>query len=253
VAGRALAGLAGLLALAGCATVAPSPVPIDPAALAAMALVEEHGRAFRDLRTRADVNIERRDRRDRLPGILLLQAPASLRFEALAPFGPPILVVAADRDTLTIWQVLDNRAWRLAPTPESTARWLGIPMAVDDLVAVLAGRARLLENPSEVVLLPADGSGPSLRLARGERRQQVWFDPASGRPRTIEWTGGKHAARVAFDPTPEDRPTGLTLTTPDGKLQVRVRYRDPVVNAGLDPERLRLTLPDSVTVRDVPF
>jgi outer membrane lipoprotein-sorting protein len=249
---RALGTLAAALALSGCATIAPAPAPTDPAALAALALVEAHGRTFRDLRARAEVTIDRGDRRDRLPGVLLLRAPASLRFEALAPFGAPFLVVAADRDAVVAWQVLEQRAWRLAPTPESTARWLGMAMGVEDLVTVLAGRVHLLEAPDAVVLAPPDATGPSLSLTSGDRRQQVWFDPASGRPRAVEWTGGQRAARVAFDPTPADPPTGLTLTTADGRLRVRVRYVDPAVNAGVDPERLRLSLPESVTVRDVP-
>ncbi len=248
---RRLGGLACLLILAGCAAAARPPAPVAPEAAAALALVAEHAGAFRDLRTRAQVDIERAARRDRLSGVLLLRAPAALRFEALAPLGTPLLVVAADGDTLTLWEIPDNRAWLLAPTPEATARWLGVALGVEDLVPVLAGRVRLLDRPDEVRLVPADQVGPSLVLSSGERRQQVWFDPASGRPRAVDWTGGKHPARVVFDPAPGEAPAGLTLTTGDGGLRVRVSYQDPAADAGLDPDRLRLRLPDSVRVQDM--
>jgi outer membrane lipoprotein-sorting protein len=159
-------------------------------------------------------------------------------------------VVASDPEVLTVWEVLDNRATLVAPTPESSARWLGIALGTDDVVAVLAGRARLLRDPRDVRLLAEDAVGPSLELVNGDGRQRVWFDPSSGRPRQIEWTGGKYPARVVFDAAEGDAPTGLTLATLDRKLEVRLRYRDPELNAGLDPERLKLTVPESVRVRD---
>lgn len=215
-----------------------------------MALIEEDARAFADLRTLAEVRIQRGERRDRLAGPLLLKAPAGLRFEALTPFGPPLLVVASDAESLTVWEVLDNRATLATPTPASSARWLGIALGTDDVVAVLAGRARLLRDPHEARVVPEDTVGPSIELANDTGRQRVWYDPASGRPRQIEWSGGKHPARVVFDPAPGEAPSGLTLATLDGKLEVRVRYRDPQWNAGLDPARLQVQLPESVRIRD---
>lgn len=242
--------LAALATLAGCATVPPAPAPIADDARAAMDLIEGHARAFSDLRTLADIRILRETRGERFSGVLLLRAPASMRFEALAPFGPPLLVVASDPEVLTIWEVLDNRATLVSPTPESSARWLGIALGVDDVVAVLAGRARLLRHPRAVTLLAQDAVGPSLELVNGNGRQRVWFDPASGRPRQVEWTGGRHPARVVFDPAAGEAPTGLTLATLDRKIEVRLRYRDPELNAGLEPERLKLIVPESVHVRD---
>jgi len=43
--------------------------------------------------------------------VLLLRAPASVRFEALSPFGTPVLVVAGDAKALTVWEVLGERAY----------------------------------------------------------------------------------------------------------------------------------------------
>jgi outer membrane lipoprotein-sorting protein len=215
-----------------------------------MGLIDDHARSFSDLRTLTDVRIERDQRRDLFSGVLLLKAPGLMRFEALTPFGPPLLVIASDLEVLTVWEVLDNRATLISPTPEWTARWLGIGLGADDAVAVLAGRARLPREPRDVRLLPEDAVGPSLELENDDGRQRVWFDPASGRPRQIEWSGGKYPARVVFDPADGPAPTGLTLATLDRKLELRLRYREPQLNAGLDPARLKLALPASVPIRD---
>jgi outer membrane lipoprotein-sorting protein len=249
--GRA-AALAVTVLLGGCAALAPRPLPLTPEARAAVALIEDYTRGFGDLRTQADIRIQRAQRRDRLTGVLLLRAPASLRFEALAPFGAPLLVVAASPDALTVWEVLDNRATVLTPTPEASARWLGLALGPDDAVAVLAGRAPLLREPRQVTLVPADAVGPALELVDGDTRQRVWFDPASGRPLQIEWTGGRYPARVVFDPADGDGtgPAGLTLATLDRALEVRLRYRNPQWNTGVAPEQVHVSVPDSVRIRD---
>ena len=78
--------LGALLVAAGCASLPPRK-PLPPDVEAARAALEARGKTFHDLRTQADLRIRRGDRLDRLTGVLLLRAPAELRFEALAPFG----------------------------------------------------------------------------------------------------------------------------------------------------------------------
>jgi hypothetical protein len=67
----------------------------------------------------------------------------------------------------------------------------------------------------------------------------------------VEWTGGKNPARVTYENTPPDAPpSGLTLATLDGKLEVVARYRDPKMNTGFDPTLLGLTVPEHVRIQD---
>ena len=62
---------------------------------------------------------------------------------------------------------------------------------------------------------------------------------------------GQTPARVTGAPAPADGPpAGLQLETPDGALQVRVTYRDPKMNSGLDPSLLTLTVPEHVRIQD---
>jgi hypothetical protein len=56
---------------------------------------------------------------------------------------------------------------------------------------------------------------------------------------------------VTYDDTPPDAPpSGLTLATLDGALEVVVRYRNPAMNTGFDPTLLSLTVPQHVRIQD---
>jgi outer membrane lipoprotein-sorting protein len=241
-----------LLALLGsaCAT-APPRLPVSPEAAAIRARLEERWQAFRDLRAQAEIRIRRRDRSQRLSGVLLLRAPASLRFEALSPFGPPLLLVASDAEQVTVWEVLKSRAYLLPASAGATQRWLGLALGSDDLVALLSGHVRPLREARAVELLPPDETGPSLSLSGADVTQRIWFDPATGQTRQVELTGGKNPMRIVYSGGGALEPiVGLGLATLDGGLQVDVRYRNPQVNTGFDSDLLRLSVPQHVEIQD---
>ena len=250
---RLAGGLLLVASLSACATAppAPAPAPIAEEARAALARIEQHRRSLVDLRSLAEITVRRGGRAQRLSGVMLLIGePASLRFEALSPFGTPVLIVAGDPQSLTLWEVLDNRAYLAPASPEANRRWLGLALGGEDLVALLSGRARPLPDPTGVELVAPDETGPSVRLNGRDVEQRIWFDPASGQARQVEWTG-KNPARVTFTPAPPDGPTaGLRLETPDGTLRVSVTYRDPKMNTGLDHALLKLTVPEHVRIQD---
>jgi len=248
--------IAGALLLAGalgsCTTVPPTPpAPVADEARAALARIEQQRRTLTDLRTLADLTIRRGGRSQRLSGVLLLLAePASLRFEALSPFGTPVLIVAGDPKSVTLWEVLDNRAYIAPASADANRRWLGLALGDEELVALLGGRVRPMADPTAVELLAADEVGPSLRLTGAGLEQRIWLDPDTGQARQVEWTG-KNPARVTFTRVPPDAPpAGLKLETPDGNLQVTVTYRNPKMNSSLDPALLRLTVPEDVKIQD---
>jgi len=225
--------------------------PIGPEALAARELLERRLEEFKDLRTAAEIRLRRGDRLQRLTGVLLLRAPAALRLEALSPLGTPALVIAVDDKSLTVWEVLDDRAYVLPATPEANRRWLGLSLGDDELVALLSGRVVPLRDPLSAELLPDDGGGASLVLKGSDRTQRIWFDPANGQAKAVEWTGGSNPARVVFpDIAPDSPPAGMTLTTSDGKLEVFARYQNPRMNTGFDPDLVRVTVPERVRIQE---
>lgn len=240
-----LAGLLlGALTVAGGCASLPPRQPLPPDVASTRDALEARWRDFHDLRSLAEITIRRNGRVERLSGVLLLRAPASLRFEALAPFGPPLLVVASDADAITLWEVPQERAFIGRSSPDTTKRWLGLALGSEDLVGILAGFAVPAHDPLSGVLLPADNIGPSVAFETGDGRQRIWFDPDTSRTRQIEWTGGSQPARAVF------AKDGVRLATLDGKLDVSVRYRDAQRDTGFDPGLLRLTVPQGVRIQD---
>jgi outer membrane lipoprotein-sorting protein len=242
-----------LLGLLGgaCASIPPRAPSISAEATAAIARLEERWRLFGDLRTLADVRIRRGDRNQTLTGVLLLRAPASLRFEALSPFGPPVLLVASDGESTTLWEVLRDRAFILPASADATRRWLGLSLGAEEVVALLSGHVLPLKDPEEADLVREDGAPPALALRRGDTVQRIRLDPGTGRAVDAEWSGGTRALRVAFSARgPVDAPAGLSLSTPDGELEVRISYRKAQVDSGLDQGLFSVTVPEHVKIQD---
>ncbi len=56
---------------------------------------------------------------------------------------------------------------------------------------------------------------------------------------------------MTYEDTPPDAPpSGLTLATLDGTLEVVIKYRNPAMNTGFDPTLLGLTIPERVRIQD---
>ena len=194
--------------------------------------------------------MQRDGRVQRMAGVLLVRAPSSMRFEALSPLGTPVLIVAGDATTLTVWEVLDDKGYLLPASPNATRRWLGLALGPDELVATLSGSALPLKDPLAVDLLPPDDLGPSLTLKSADVIQRIWFDPDTGQARAVQWSGGNQA-RVNFtEGAPDTVPTALRLYTLDGKMEVRIRYVNPRLNSGFDPDLMTLTVPERVRIQD---
>ena len=245
--------IAGTLALGACAS-APPAAPLPPEVEGARAGLDDAWRSFKDLRTLAEVSIRQGERSQRFAGVLLLKGPGSIRFEALAPFGPPVLVVAGNAEQVTIWEVARNRAYLLPSSPDANRRWLGLALPTEDLVALLAGHVRPLRAPRTGALVAPDERGPSVRLSGAEGTQRVWLDPA-GRPLAVEWTEVKNPLRVTFTRAADDAaaaggPRAIKLITLDGRLEVSVQYREPLVDTGFDPALLSLSVPQGVEIQD---
>jgi outer membrane lipoprotein-sorting protein len=234
----------------GCArALAPPREPVSEENRRAIALLVDRWHAFSDLRTLADIQLAKNGEKQRLTGVLLARAPASLRFEALSPFGQLLLVTTIADGRLTTYNVADNQASTAPATADTAARLLGLPFDPEDLVAVLAGLAVPPRDLRVADRLPADATGPSLEMIGADHRQRVWMDFTTGVVRKVEITGGRYAVTVAFVRTPDGRPAGFDLSAGDDYVTGSVRYRDPILDGGVDPERFRLALPAGVAVR----
>jgi hypothetical protein len=143
-----------LLGLAGCGARVPirptgTAVP-DPSATDAFTLAT---RACTGLKTvTAELRLSGRAGGERLRGTLHagLAAPASLRFEAVAPFGQPVFILAGRDNRATLLLPRDRRVLEDASVSDLLERLIGVGLNAGDLRYILTGC--LAETPA-----PTDG------------------------------------------------------------------------------------------------
>jgi outer membrane biogenesis lipoprotein LolB len=145
---------AGVVVLTACAARAPirpsgAAVP-DPTALDAFVQATRSCGGLQTVTT--EMRLSGRVGRERMRGTLLsgLAAPASLRFEAVAPFGPPVFILAGRDNRATLLLPRDNRVLLEAAVPEVLERLTGLSLGANDLRVILTGC--LVEQPT-----PTDG------------------------------------------------------------------------------------------------
>ena len=234
--------------LAGCATAPPSPPSPE-----AQRLVQEltaRWSQFDDLRGLVEITLTRDGAVQRFDGVLLLKAPAALRFEALTPFGQPFLYLVSSGQEFTLYNVGENRALVGSNAQEGAKRWLGIPFTTEELVGLLAGYVLPLPDPQSMTLVQADGRGQSLIVNGSSWTQQIWYAPDSGLPRQVEYGGGRSPVRVVFQGESAP-PSAITLTALDRPLSVAIRYRNAELRSGVSRDAFHLDLPQRVKIQRV--
>lgn len=217
----------------------------------AVALLVERWHEFRDLRALADIRVDRNGQRQLLQGVLLAKAPASVRFEALSPFGQPLLLVAIHDGQLTAYNTTTNEALTGPATADTAAKLLSLPFDPDDLVGVLAGRAVPPKDIRVAEILPADDHGPSLSLIGENYRQRVWMDFTTGVVRQLEITGGRYEMRIVYQRDADGAPQGFEFSAANSYLTGSVRYRDVALGRGIDAERFRLSVPERAKIQQL--
>lgn len=225
------------------------PIPADAAR--ALELLAARWRDFSDLRTLADIRIDRGGERQALTGVLLAKAPASVRFEALSPMGQPLLLVTIHDGRLTSYNVAANAAVLGPATADTAARLLHLPFDPDDLVGVLAARPAPPKDLRVAELLPPDEHGSSLEVIGGIHRQRIWMDFETGVVRQLQIVGGRFEVRVTYLLDADGRPAGFDLTGGQAAVTSSVRYRDPAFDAGIDPERFHFSVPETAKIQQL--
>lgn len=238
--------------LAGCAIALPPPrQPVSEEARRAIDLLLTRWHAVSDLRTLADIVVDRGGQRQQLSGVLLARAPGSVRFEALSPFGQPFLVAVVHEGRLTAYNAVSNEGVVGEATAETTARLLGLPFEPHDLVAVVSGHAVPPGDLRIGEVLAPDDLGPSLSLVGQFNEQRIWMDLETGVVRQLTIVGGRAAATVTYRRDESGRLTGFDISAAERYVTGTVRYRDLATGVGLDTERFALTLPKDAKTQPI--
>jgi outer membrane lipoprotein-sorting protein len=241
-----------VLLLGGCVkALAPPRQPLSPEAQRLIELLVARWRDFADLRTLADIHVDQGGDRQQLVGVLLARTPDSVRFEALSPFGQPLLIVSIHEGRLTAYNAGTNEALTGAATADAAARLLSLPFEPQDLVGVLAGRVPPPGDLRVAEILAPDEQGPSVDLIGALHRKRIWMNFETGVIRQVEIVGGRYEARVTYRLDGADRPSGFDLAAAQSYLTATVRYREPVFGAGIEGDRFRFTIPESAKIQQL--
>lgn len=224
---RLFAALATALALTACAARVParpagSPGP-DPAAIDAFTTATAACRGFRSLT--GELSLSGRASGERIRGRVLagLESGGSVRLEGVAPFGPPVFILAGKAERATLLLPRERRV--LADTAVSAVleRLTGLALGADDLRLMVSGCLAVPATPSEGRQWPGGWQAVTLgpdRVAylRTRQGQPVvvaadygpwhldYSDHLSGYPRVVR-------VRRAADPTTD-------VTARVGELEV---------------------------------
>lgn len=249
---KRLSNVVVVLLLAGCAIAPPPPhARIDPRAQQVVDRLTARWQEFHDLRALADVTLKRGGTTQHVTGVLLARAPASVRFEALSPFGQPFLFVTMHDGRIIAYNASTNEARVADANVQSAADLISLPVEPEDLVALLSGRAVPPRDLRVAELLPADDMGPSIEMIGRYNRQRVWLDFETAIVRRVTITGGRTEATVTFERRGDGVLGGLDVTAANGYVGGGVRYRSLTLNAGIDAERFALTLPKDAKIQNI--
>ena len=244
--------LVAALVAAGCAIAPPPPRAAIPVpARSAVELLAARAREFTDLRTLADVSVRRGGERYRVRGVILAKAPSSVRFEALSPLGPPLMVATIHEGQITAYDATNDEVTTGPATAEAAARLLGLPFEPDDLVGVLAGRPVPPRDLREAETMAPDATGPSINMVGAIHTLRVWMDFDTGVARQVEISGGRGDARIVFRREADGTMSGFDLTAGMGLLRSTVRYDRPAFGAGIEADRFVFAPPKGAKTRTI--
>jgi hypothetical protein len=148
-----------------------------------------------------------------------VDAPASARLEAVAPFGPPIFILVATDDDATLLLPRDDRVLQHGRPADVLDAVAGVPLSAADLHAVLTGCApamtqsegralgddwRLLNGASgDALYLHRPGAALPWQLVSVVRRawRVDYRDALNGLPRTMRITSVARDGGSSFDLT----------------------------------------------------
>jgi hypothetical protein len=221
-----------VVALAGCGLHGPRPL----APTTADALLEglaARRQAVTSMRARVSVKAG-------LAGMwtreaLVVQRPAGVRIDVLSPFG---LAVAIGTDGSVLWAFppAEGARYEGPATPENLARFLGVPVAVPDLIDILMGLPPMRATVGPAHLETTRAREYSLTLPLADGAQTLWF---AGDPlvlvRAEEVRVGGAVLRVTFGDWQAGLPRTLDVTVPTTGAAVHLAYDAVEPNVLVDP------------------
>jgi hypothetical protein len=207
----------------------------------------EAARGCRDTRSlSAELAISGRAGGQKLRGRVLagIAAPGRLRLEAVAPFGPPVFILAASGTSATLLLPRDNRVLTGEPASAILGALVGLELGPDDLLAILSGCIADSPEPSSGRRYP--GGWARVDLAGGsvaylDQKGEGWRIRAGVRP----------GLAIEYEPPAGGGLSRVRLQVPAGSgtpaSDVRLGLSQVEINPQLGPEVFAVKVPRDAT------
>jgi hypothetical protein len=176
-----------------------------------------------------------------------LAAPASIRFEAVAPFGRPFFILAGRDDTATLLFPRDNRVLPDASVPDLLERLTGLDLTAGDVRLILTACLVDSATPTEGRTWPGGWRGVSLGADR-----LAYLRNVNGVPAIVAADHG--AWRIDYADHQQGWPRRVRIRGGDGAIDVTAAIDQLAVNTTLHDDVFAITIPpgaDRMTLQDL--
>ncbi|HUO04390.1 MAG TPA: DUF4292 domain-containing protein [Candidatus Binataceae bacterium] len=220
------------------------------------ASLAERGRQLTSMQTGAVMEYSVPGDRAKVREEIAVQKPDSLRVDAMSPFGVALIMTARGGEA-DIFDAEHNRFMRGAASAATLDRYVRIPMAPADAVALLMGLA-----PGDFALnqppLTVSDEGAMIVAAYGsagaELRQLGFSDGNLAMVREIGADG-----RIRFEVRYRDYrdigglmfPYVVEASFPPAQSRITLRYNRPLINGNLPASRFVLTPEKGATIMNL--
>jgi outer membrane lipoprotein-sorting protein len=213
--------------------------------------LEEAIGGCRDVRSMsAELSISGRARGEKLRGRVMagLAAPGRIRLEGVAPFGPPVFILAAGATTATLLLPRDNRVLTGEPVSAILGALVGLDVGADDLLAILSGC--VVTAPEATAGRSYSGGWTRIDLAGGagaylRREGQRWRVRAGVRPGLLieyEPAGGGAPSRVRLHVAASGGAPASDLSVGLSQVELNPRLGPEVFVLKVPPDASPITL-----------
>jgi outer membrane lipoprotein-sorting protein len=168
------------------------------------------------------------------------------------------MTMVADPTQASVYYPPQNTVFHGPATAATLARFIGLPLEVEEVAPLLIGYIRpLAAHQVSTIYLQADEGLYLLRFlgAGGELIQDAWVDPAQWLPRRVlRYTPrGTPAVDIAysdFQPVTETFPFphALAIWLPRVETELRLQFLSVDLNPGLSPAVFHLSPPEGVRI-----
>ena len=253
-----LISLAGLLGCPKRLDFGPRGQLQDPQEL--LALVDQAEQAATSLTAEGQVRFSVPEGQVTLGAFASAAAPASLQIQANDFFGRPQSVLACDGKRFGLWVAQENAYYVGPATPANLARFLRVPLAPEEVVALLLGRAPRIDAAAWKLEVDREEGAYKLSAtsADGQRSQSLWVDPLTARPvKSAVTSGGAAGGYLArfgdFQPGSPPFPKRIALESLSASSPARLELRADRVtlNEEIDPAQFSPDPPEGTPAIEV--